>query len=273
MPIRIHQIFYDDAQRSALDPAFIPYDNRANPRPEWREYYVFRTAWQTGLCRNGDVTGFLSWKFGSKTGLRGTDLLRFIERNPGHDVYFAHPARVEPRPFMNIWQQAEVHHPGIIGLAQRIFDSVGVAIDLSAFEQPRTQVLFCNYWAGTRRFWEAYMAFCEPVYRHILEGLDEADRSLIWSRADREIDAPYAPFIMERMFSTLLAISPEIRSVGLDLPVSTTRPWHRRLTSFFRTAIHRRSCSMFRFFRPGTPLGGRAPGTPAEGDLQPGDHQ
>lgn len=247
MSIRIHQIFYDDAQRPALDPAFIPYDNRANPQPEWREYQVFRTAWLAGQCRDGDVTGFLSWKFAAKTGLRGADFLRFIDRNPGHDVYFAHPARVEPRPFVNIWLQAEVHHPGIIGLAQRIFDSLGVAIDLSALEQPRSQVLFCNYWAGNRRFWEAYMAFCEPVYQHILGGLDDADRRLMWSRADREIDAPYAPFVMERMFSTLLAVSPEIRSIGLDLAASTTRSWHRRLTSFFRTAIHLGPRSMFRF--------------------------
>jgi hypothetical protein len=233
MAIRIHQIFYDDAQRSALDPAFIPYDNRDKPQPEWREYQVFRTAWLQGQCRAGDVTGFLSWKFAAKTGLRGVRFLQFIELNPGYDVYYVNPCRVEPRPFTNIWQQAEVHHPGIIGLAQRIFDSLGVTIDLASFEQPHEQVLFCNYWAGSRRFWDEYMAFCEPVYHHILDGLDEADRRLIWSRADREIDAPYTPFIMERLFSTLLALSPSIRALGLDVTRSSVRPWYRRLSSLW----------------------------------------
>jgi len=234
MPIRIYQIFYDDAQRPALDPAFIPYDNRAKPEPEWREYRVFRTAWLAGRCREGDVTGFLSWKFGAKTRLRGAQFVRFIELHPGYDVYFANPVRVEPRPFTNIWQQAEVHHPGIIGLAQRIFDSLGVTIDLASFRQPREQVLFCNYWAGSRRFWDAYMAFCEPVYHHILGGLDDDDRRLMWTRADREIDATYHPFIMERLFSTLLALSPSIRALGLDVASAGSRPWYRRLSSLWR---------------------------------------
>jgi hypothetical protein len=232
MAIRIHQIFYADSQRAALDPAFIPYDNRANPRPEWREYHVFRTEWLAGRCGQADVTGFLSWKFTAKTGVAGRAFVKFIEQNQGHDVYFVHPHRVEPRPFTSIWQQAEVHHPGIIRLAQRILDGAGVAVDLATLTQPREQILFCNYWAGTRRFWDDYMAFCEPVYRHILEGLDPADRTLAWSRADREIDAPYVPFIMERLFSTLLALRPGIRALGLPAdrgPRSAPRPWWRRI--------------------------------------------
>lgn len=232
MAVSIHQIFYADAQRAALDPAFLPYDNRTNPRPEWREYHVFRTEWLAGCCDEGGVTGYLSWKFGAKTGIAGRAFVEFIEHNPGYDLYFVNPQRVEPRPFTNIWQQAEVHHPGIIGLAQRIFDRVGVAVDLATLEQPREQVLFCNYWAGTSRFWDEYMAFCEPVYRQIMEGLDAADRKLIWSRADREIDAAYVPFIMERLVSTFLAIRPGIRYRGLDAEHgrrSSLRHWWRRI--------------------------------------------
>lgn len=229
MAIRIHQIFYADEQRGALDPAFIPYDNRPNPRPEWREYHVFRTEWLAGRCPDGDVTGYVSWKFNAKTGVSGQEFLSFIERHPGHDVYFVHPWRVEPRPFANIWRQAELHHPGITPLAQRLLDAVGVGVDLATLEQPADQLLFCNYWAGTRRFWDAYMAFCEPVHRHVLEGLGEADRRLAWSRADREIDAAYVPFIMERLFSTLLALRPGIRSLGMVAGRRGRTPWYRRL--------------------------------------------
>lgn len=229
MAVRIHQIFYDDAQQPSLDPAFIPYDNRVNPSPEWREYHVFRTAWHAGLCGDGDVTGFVSWKFGAKTGLRGKQLVRFIQRHPGFDVYFAHPYRVEPQAFTNIWQQAEIHHPGILPLAQRIFDAVGIDVDLATLEQPREHVLFCNYWAATLGFWNRFMAFCEPVHDHILRGLDEADERLIWSRADREIDAPYVPFIMERLLTTFLALNRSVRFLGLDVAHATRRPWYRRL--------------------------------------------
>jgi hypothetical protein len=229
MATRIHQIYYAESQRRSLDPAFVSYDNRVNSRPEWREYHVFRTAWQAGRCREGDVTGFLSWKFGAKTRVPGSVFADFIARHPDADVCFVNPRRIEPRPFTNIWQQAEVHHPGILGLAQRIFDAVGVDVDLARLKQPREQVLFCNYWAGTQAFWQTYMGFCEPIYHHIETGLDEADRRLIWSRADRAIDAPYVPFIMERLFSTLLALRPEIRYQSLDSEAYAVRGWRRRV--------------------------------------------
>ena len=238
MAIRIHQIYYADAQRRDLDPAFIPYDNRVNPQPEWREYHVFRTEWLAGRCLSGDVTGFVSWKFGLKTRVPGRVVTTFIARHPGSDVYFVNPSRIEPRPFTSIWRQAEEHHPGILGLSQRIFDAVGVDVDLAGLGQPREQVLFCNYWAGSRRFWDAYMGFCEPVYHHILTGLDAADRRLIWSRADREIDSPYVPFIMERLFSTFLALRPDMRCVSLNAEAHAVRGWRRRLGQW-RTAVER----------------------------------
>ena len=238
MAIRIHQIYYADSQRRALDPAFIPFDNRANPRPAWREYHVFRTALLAGRCREGDVTGFLSWKFGVKTRVSGSVFADFVACQPDVDVSFVNPCRIEPRPFTNIWQQAEVHHPGILGLTQRIFTAVGIDVDLARLEQPREQVLFCNYWAGTHGFWQTYMAFCEPIYHHIETGLDEADQQLIWSRADREIDSPYVPFIMERLFSTLLALRPDIRYQSLDAETHAVRGWRRRLLGL-RTTIGR----------------------------------
>lgn len=235
MAIRVHQIFYDPAQRSVLDPAFIPYDNTANPRPEWREYHVFRSAWLAGMCEGDDIVGFLSWKFTAKTGVTGRQFIEFISTNDGYDVYLVNPHRIEPRPFANIWQQAEVHHPGIIELAQGIFDAVGLNVDLVHLEQPRDQVLFCNYWAGTRCFWKEYMDLAERVRRHVLTGLDPATRRLAWSRADREIDAPYVPFIMERLFSTLLAVRPGIRYRSWKAGRSTgvRIPWYRRQLQFF----------------------------------------
>ncbi len=238
MAIRIHQIYYADDQRRSLDPAFTPYDNRTNPRPEWREYHVFRTEWLAGRCQEGDVTGFLSWKFGVKTRVPGTAVVRFIAEHPGYEVYFVNPCRIEPQPFATIWQQAETHHPGILGLTQRIFDAVGIDLDLARFSQPREQVLFCNYWVGTQRFWDAYMAFCEPVYHHIETGLDEADRRLIWSRADRGIDSPYVPFIMERLFSTLLALRPDLRYAAIDAEAHAVRGWRRRVGEL-RSAVSR----------------------------------
>ncbi|MFM7077986.1 MAG: hypothetical protein ACKO3G_18235 [Planctomycetaceae bacterium] len=221
MPIAIHQIFYDDAQRRRLDPAFIPHDNRANPDPAWREYHVFRTEYRAGRVRPGMVTGYVSWKFGRKTRLRGRAFVDFIARHPDHDVWFVNPPGLEPRSFPNVWIQGEHHHPGILGLARRVFRRCGIDCDPERLRQREEEVLFCNYWAGTRRFWDTYMAFCEPVRRCLLHGLDAHDRRLLHSRADRVIDATYVPFVMERLFSTLLSLRRDIAFRPLD-----ARPWY-----------------------------------------------
>lgn len=231
MAIRIHQIYYDDRQQAGLDPAFIPYDNRANARPDWREYHVFRSAYRAGLCAAGDVTGFVSWKFRSKTRLSGARFIDLIRRHPGSDVYFVNPDRIERGRWRSVWEQGEFHHPGILGLAQRIFSTVGVAIDLARFEQPPEHVAYCNYWAGGGKFWDAYMAFCEPVHECIEHGLSAADRDLIHRRADRTIDACFIPFIMERLFSTLLTLRPDLHGRGWNATQLGWAPgrWWRRI--------------------------------------------
>jgi hypothetical protein len=216
MNVAIHQIFYDDAQRPALDPAFMPYDNRANPDPVWREYHVFRTEYLAGNVPGDAITGYVSWKFGMKTRVRGAAFLDFIGRHPNRDVWFLSPFGIEPGFFPNVWLQGEHHHPGILGLTRRVFERAGIDCDPATLDQPKSMELYCNYWAGTRRFWDAYIAFCEPVRDILLHGLDDRDRSLLHSRADRTIDACFIPFIMERLFTTLLAVRRDLSFAGWD---------------------------------------------------------
>lgn len=52
--LHIHQIFYSDDTRRTLDPGFIPLDNLANERPDWREYWPIRK------FLSFDITGLLT---------------------------------------------------------------------------------------------------------------------------------------------------------------------------------------------------------------------
>jgi hypothetical protein len=228
--VMLHQIYYDDAQRPTLDRGFVPYDNRSNPDPTWREYHVFRSEYLSGRIPAEGITGYVSWKFGLKTGTTGRAFRAFIRRRPGHDVYCISPPGIDPLPFPNVWLQGEHHHPGILHLVRRVFQHVGVECDPETVHMPAGRVLYCNYWAGTRRFWDRYMAFCEPVRDCLLHGLDEADRRLLHSRADRLIDACYIPFIMERLFSTLLAVAPDISCASWEAArdAPPRRRWFRR---------------------------------------------
>lgn len=228
--ISIHQIFYADRQRSRLEPTFRPFDNRANPDPVWREYHVFRSEYFRGKVAEDAITGYVSWKFRRKARLSGLAFRDFIARHPGADVYCVSPPGIEPRPFRNVWVQGEYHHPGIIHLAREVFRRVGIDCDPETVEMPESRMLYCNYWAGTRRFWDLYMAFCEPVRDCLLHGLDAADRRLLHTRADAVIDACFIPFIMERLFSTLLAVRPDITCRSWNgIPDDGGRGWLRGL--------------------------------------------
>lgn len=244
--IRIFQIYYLEQQRPALDPAFLPYDNLANLRPEWCEYHVFRSEHEKSALPSAGITGYVSWKFGEKTGLRGEQFLQFIEANPGQDVYIVNPFQGQHTSLPNIWQHGDCWHPGLSRITQSIFDKVHphLGIDLSAMLNPSEEYAFCNYFAATGDFWDRYMAFCEPVFHYIEHESTEEERRRI---ATPSISSPYEditfrPYLMERMLTTLLWLSrqeriPPIRSVSYDLadplditPLYRTRRHLRRLT-------------------------------------------
>jgi hypothetical protein len=209
--IRIHQIHFRPEQKAHLEPAFIPFDNAASPAPEQMEYRVFRDGYQRGLTREADYTGFVSWKFRQKTRVTGDVFVDFIRDNPGYDVYFINPFPAELL-WRNVWVQGETFHPGLLGFAQTIFDRLDYDIRLASLDNLADTAAYCNYWVGSSEFWDRYMEFTEPIYDHLVNDLSAAERELLWSRADRQIEASYFPFIFERMFSTLLASDSSIKA-------------------------------------------------------------
>jgi hypothetical protein len=232
----IHQIYYEENQVSHLDEDFIPYRNVANPRPEWCEYFVFRTEYLAGTCGHG-LTGFLSWKFGQKTGLSGGKFCRWIATHPGYDVYFVNPfPNLVRKRFRNVWHQGSRCHPAILPIAQSLFDKVGYRFNLEAIAMDERVTAYCNYWVATPKFWRRYMEFCEPVHDVVENGLTSDEKACILARADSSSNCCYIPYIFERLFSTLLCIDPEIRSLRMPLPDNgdgklTEPPLHMKIAT------------------------------------------
>jgi len=208
--IGIHQIYYDPIQVAQLEPAFIPYDNTANPNREWAEYHIFETEFKKGTQKKFDFTGFVSWKFGQKSRIPGDRFIRFMHENPGVDVYFLNPFPMEELLFPNVWLQGEFYHPGILDFSERLLARAGVAFDLRGWRQSRENFAFCNYWAGNTRFWEAYMAFTGKLAEILRSGLTPQEKDFLHSIASKTNNFSYIAFIMERMFSVFLQLNPEI---------------------------------------------------------------
>jgi len=221
--VRIFQIFYDSVQQEHLDSAFIPYDNRENPRPDLCEYYVFRKEYFSGCCNNGFV-GFVSWKFFEKTGLTGSEFQRWIIENPGYDVYFINPYPMQ-RCKLNVWRHGNRCHPGISDLAQNLLLKCGYNIDLLSLSMAEEDVAFCNYWVGSASFWKKYIDFCDPIYEVIDSKLSESEVSALMRSADKNSGLCYIPYILERLFSTLLTVDSSIHSLSMEQGHSKKLTW------------------------------------------------
>ncbi len=235
-PVRIFQIFYDFAQQKYLDDAFVPYTNLENPRPDLCEYHIFRSEFFQGNC-NAGLTGFVSWKFFEKTGLTGKQFKEWIAKNPGYDVYFINPYPMQKRR-LNVWRQGNRRHPNISKIAQSLFSRCGRDVDLLSLSMAEEHVAFCNYWVGTPSFWKKYINFCEPICEIIEKEISKDSSSILLEQADEKSHLCYIPYILERLFSTLLTLDSSIRSLSAPKGHSTKLAWagwfQRELTKAYQ---------------------------------------
>jgi hypothetical protein len=75
----VYQIRCDASPEGDHD--LLPFDNTANERPDWFEYWTMRTFLRTQPLDENAFYGFLSPRFKSKTNLSGRHVHEFIHRH------------------------------------------------------------------------------------------------------------------------------------------------------------------------------------------------
>ncbi len=246
MKLNIYQIYYKDEQVEKLDKDFMAFDNRINRRPEWCEYGIFLENYLKGVHKEADYTGFISWKFYEKTEISGATFKKFILENPGYDVYFFNPFPEMSYFFKNVWHQAEFYHPGILSFTQQMFNKIGYQVDLNSFRNTSKTFAFCNYWVGNTFFWDRYMNFTRSIHEYIEHKLSKEEHAFIYSKADKVINANYIPFIMERLFSTLLAANGGIKALTFPNPKEITMIRIGRLLNEDKQKLFKSNESLFK---------------------------
>ena len=206
--VKIHQIYYRPTQLSYLEPEFQPYYNPLNTSErQLFEYSVFRKEYDLGKIQG--LTGYVSWKFRQKTNLTGSEVIKFIHDNPGFDVYTFNPFFELSELFPNVWWQGEAHHPGIISLAQKIYEEIGVSVNLSDLRSTDRSLLYCNYWVGSRSFWDRYMQHMKEIV-HVIHSGDKEKFPNLYADSGYHDGSTYIPFILERVFSTFIEMNKDI---------------------------------------------------------------
>lgn len=211
----VYQIQYSDEIIGEFDPAFLRYDCRDNPEPDEREVAHMLRFYSEGSWRLSNIRyfGLVSPKFTSKTGISGQTFIDWIDANPGYDVYFINPFPQLIYWHYNVWTQGEFWHPGLSDLANALFDSAGIDVQIQYLPRnTAATVLYSNYWVGNEKFWHEYMTFLNKFVAAI-EHLDESSRKKLYELAPHYAPATYFPFIFERLFSTFLILNEEIASL------------------------------------------------------------
>ncbi|HIJ37789.1 MAG TPA: hypothetical protein HPP80_02735 [Rhodospirillaceae bacterium] len=208
--VAIYQIFYNQQTEAARDEAFLPLDCRSDPAPERREIHHILAFFKAQRHYHSDYSGIVSPKFREKAKITGNHFINFINENPGADVYFINPYPHLSYFCFNLWDQGELVSPGLCDLANQVFAAAGYDIDVRKLPRNRTDTaLYCNFWVGSRRFWDLFMPFVDGLVA-ALDRLPEAVQGRIFGPAPYLTEATYFPFIFERMFSTFLALHPEV---------------------------------------------------------------
>lgn len=207
----VYQIYYSPETQAALDPGFAPLDNTGH-RPDWYEYGPMRRFLSSHALRPDTRYGFLSPKFGTKTGLTSGQVKAFLDETPDDvDVVTFSPYFSNAAFFKNVFEQAEFWHPGIM---ETIGGAVAlVAPDMSAHTlthgllMSSAQTVYCNYFVAKPRFWQRWLQVCEVIFQYAEAGRTELARRL--NETTQYVPpTPAKIFVIERMASLLLCLEP-----------------------------------------------------------------
>ncbi|WP_175103160.1 hypothetical protein [Pararobbsia alpina] len=216
MKANIFQIFYDERTRNQVDPGFIPLDNIENPRADWREYWAIREFFLNNTLNSDELYGFLSPSFGAKTGLSGRDVQHHIDSHPGHDIYTFSPFIQDSACYLNVFEQANMFHPGHVEVAHDYLKEIGVDVDLETLVMDFRTTVYCNYFVAKPSFWQTWFALTEKLF-DICEKNDTTLASHLNSLTIYRLPVGMKVFLTERIASLVLALSPDLKVCPFDV--------------------------------------------------------
>src|SRR5690606_24032848 len=128
----------------------------ANERADWYEYFPIRRFLQREALDEDAFYGFLSPKFGRKTGWQHADVVQFVQQAaPTSDVVLFSPQPDMGAFFLNVYEQGETFDPGFIDVAAAWLAQVGRPAPLRRLVMDSRQIVFSNYFVARPAFWRA----------------------------------------------------------------------------------------------------------------------
>lgn len=206
--IQIFQIYYQDTHKSDLDTAFTPYSNKG-VSDNRLEFAVFDKLHHSTKTKNLSYWGAVSWRFQQKTRVEGQQLLDYVSGKLEFDIFYMNASPMNEALFDNCWMQGEVSHPGLIDLAQKVFQCAGLPQELIYEISHSQQYSTANYFVGNRKFWDLYIPFINKVLTAADQKLPAKYKKILHANADPKglhHGATFVPFLIERLFGVFMKL-------------------------------------------------------------------
>lgn len=203
--IHLYQIAYSEETASLLQPGFSLLDNRANPRPDWYEYWPIRQFLLRTALDETAFYGFFSPRFHEKIGLDHGTLRAFVAQHAAKaDIVIFSPQPEQGALFLNVFEQAECFDRDMISSYEAILSRVGRRLDLSLLVMDSRRIVFSNYFVARPAFWRDWLALNEVLF-HIAEDPADPLGAILCDATAYRGAAQRKVFLQERTASFLLA--------------------------------------------------------------------
>ncbi|MEP2944633.1 MAG: hypothetical protein ABJN11_10475 [Lentilitoribacter sp.] len=161
----LFQVVYDEKTRKNIPNLFRPLDISKQNKPDLRELVAFKQFTQNRTWDKFRYSGIFSPKFLQKTRINPQEMVDFINKNPGHDIYLFHPYPLEFSIANHFLELAELEHPGITDALSHVWSLI-FDTQLPHIELPKEMhlVCHCNFFVASPRFWKKYSVFVSKFY-------------------------------------------------------------------------------------------------------------
>jgi hypothetical protein len=224
----VYQIQNFYTPRQALDPGFRVLDNSANQRPDWYEYWPIRNFLLSESLDEQAFYGFLSPKFKQKTNLGAAQVESLVrDADASTDLISLTPSIHNSAYYLNVFEHGEAKHPGLLGVAQQVFQRLGNPVDLaSLITDSRTEV-FSNYFVARPRFWREWLRINEAIFAIAEDPADQLGGQLRAQAPYRaRASVPMKIFVIERVATWILNTDARFHATVCD-PFAAASKLHR----------------------------------------------
>jgi hypothetical protein len=233
MKANIFQILLDEARRSQCDAGFITLDATDSSTGDWGEYHAIRQFLLNHPVSDDEFYGFFGADFRERTALGAADVHAFISDNADAEVLVFSAASREGACYLNVFEQANVMHPGLLEAASLCLRRIGLDVDLQTLVMDARSTVAGYGIVARPSFWNTWFALTEKLY----ETIESHDAELDATLAKAEQHTPLGTVkqaLVQRFAALALAMCPDIQVRSFD---ASGMPWTKAAMQPFASQV------------------------------------